>query len=184
MSEKAKKILEVIIDYYNNNKLMPSIRYLMDKVNIKSTSTIHYHLNKLEEKGYLKRNKLNKRVLSKNYNKIENELQIINVINDKDTIKIIIDDNKDYIAFKIKDNLLEKKGIIKDDILIIEKTNKLKNNDLGLFKINNKYYVMKYFYQDGFYILESDIKRFYNKIKIIGKVIYLERKIKRDISPF
>ena len=43
---------------------------------------------------------------------------------------------------------------------------------------------MKYFYQDGFYILESDIKKFYSKVNIIGKVIYLERKIKRDLSPF
>ncbi len=180
MSEKAKEILNVIIDYYNNNKTMPSIRYLMNIVNIKSTSTIHYHLNKLEKKGYLKRNKSNNRILSENYESLKNGLKIIEVINDKDKIKIIIDDNNNYIAFKVKDNILKEVGIIKGDILIIKKTTTLKNNDLGLFMINNKYYVMKYFYKDGFYILESDVKRIYNKIKIIGKVMYLERKIKRD----
>lgn len=180
MNKKTKEILNVIIDYYNNNKTMPSIRYLMRIVNIKSTSTIHYHLNKLEKNGYLKRNRFNNRILSENYEYLKNGLKIIEVINAHDKIKIIIDDNKDYVAFKVKDNLLKEEGIIKEDILIIEKTNKLKNNDIGLFIINNKYYVMKYFYQDGFYILESDIKRFYNKIKIIGKVVYLERKIKRD----
>ena len=180
MSEKAKEILNVIIDYYNNNKTMPSIRYLMNIVNIKSTSTIHYHLNKLEKKGYLKRNKSNNRILSENYENLKNGLKIIEVINDKDKIKIKIDDNNNYIAFKVKDNILKEVGIIKGDILIIKKTTTLKNNDLGLFMINNKYYVMKYFYKDGFYILESDVKRIYNKIKIIGKVMYLERKIKRD----
>lgn len=182
MSEKAKEILNVIIDYYNNNKTMPSIRYLMNIVNIKSTSTIHYHLNKLEKKGYLKRNKSNNRILSENYENLKNGLKIIEIINDKnkDKIKIIIDDDNNYVAFKVKDNLLKEDGIIKGDILIIKKINKLKNNDLGLFMINNKYYIMKFFYKDGFYILESNEKRIYNKIKIIGKVMYLERKIKRD----
>ncbi len=177
---KEKEILKTIIDYYNQNKLMPSMRYLKDKVHVKSINTIYYHIKKLEEEGYLIRNKNNNRILEMNYQDFNKGLKIIKVINSNDTVKIIFNDNKSYLAFKVKDDIFKEKGILKNDILIIEETKNLKNNDLGLFKINKKIYIMKYFYQDGFYILESDIKRFYSKVNIIGKVIYLERKIKRD----
>ncbi len=179
MSNKEEEILNEIINYYKKNKNIPSIRYLKDKVNLKSTSTIHYHLNNLEKYGYLKRNELNKRILNNNYNDYENGLKIIKVINSNENIKVFLDNNN-YIAYKVENNYLIKNNILKNDILIIKKKSKLKNNDLGLFKINKKYYIMKYFYQDGFYILESDIKRYYEQVNIIGKVVYLERKIKRD----
>lgn len=177
---REKEILKAIIDYYSQNKLMPSMRYLKEKVKVKSINTIYYYIKKLEEEGYLIRNKDNKRILEKNYHDFNNGLKIIKVINSNDKVMAIFQDSKSYLAFKIKDDIFKNKGILKDDILILEKTKNLKNNDLGLFIINKKKYIMKYFYQDGFYILESDIKRFYSKVNIIGKVIYLERKIKRD----
>ena len=177
---KEKEILKTIIDYYNQNKLMPSMRYLKDKVHVKSINTIYYYIKKLEKEGYLIRNKDNKRILEKNYQDFNKGLRIIKVINSNDTVMTIFKNNKSYLAFKVKDNIFQENGILKNDILIIERTKNLKNNDLGLFIINKKKYIMKYFYQDGFYILESDIKRFYSKVNIIGKAIYLERKIKRD----
>ena len=180
MTETDKKLLGIIIDYYNQNKLMPSTRYLQNKLNFKSTNAIYYYLNKLEERGYLKRNSLNNRILSDNYQAFLHGLKIIKIINSDEFVKIFLDDNNDYVAYRLKENIFDMK---KNDILIIKKTNKLKNNDLGLFKINNSYYVMKYFYQDGFYILEGNNKNFYNQINIVGKVIYLERKIKRDSRP-
>ena len=82
------------------------------------------------------------------------------------------------MAYKIKNNKFQDNHIIKDDILIIEKGKVLNNNDLGLFLINNKYCIKKYFYQDGFFILEDDKQEVFNYVNIIGKVISVERKIK------
>ena len=184
MNEKEMLILQEIINYYNDNKLMPTVRYLKEKMHFESTSSIHYYLNKLEKKEYLIKNNSGKRILNNNYNEFEKGLKIIKTINANESIKIYLDTNKDYYAFKMNNDNLINEGIIKGDLLIILKTKKLKNNDIGLFKINKKYYIMKYFYKDNIYILESDIKRYYDHVNIIGKVIYLERKIKRDYCPF
>ena len=179
MNEKEIKILKIIIDYYNLNKLMPSIRYLQKEMNAKSTNSIYYYIKKLEEKGYLIRNSSNKQILDNDYKDFFNGLKVIKILNTDENVKLILNDNKDYVAYKVDKDIFD---IKKNDILIIEKTKKLKNNDIGLFKFNKRYAIMKYYYKDGFYILENDTKRFYNNVNIIGKVIYLERKIKRDKS--
>ena len=61
------------------------------------------------------------------------------------------------------------------DYLIIEKTNNLEDNDIGLFVINKKYRIMKYFYKDGFYILKDNEVLTLYKVRIIGKVIGVYR---------
>ena len=174
MSEKQEKILQEIIAFYKKNKFMPSSRYLQKKLNYRSHNSILQFMKILEKKNYLIR-KENKIVLNDNYNYFNNGLKIINIINSTDKLNLILDLKKDYLAFKVKDNRLIKFNIIKKDILIIEKEKKIKNNDLGLFLINNNYEVYKYNYQDGFYILENDEEIYLNKVKTIGKVIKVER---------
>ena len=85
--------------------------------------------------------------------------------------------NKKYLAYKIHHDYFNNQGIIKNDTLIIEETKKIKPNDFGLFLIDNKYRIMKYNYQDGFYILSDWEEILLNRIKIIGKVIMIERKL-------
>jgi repressor LexA len=178
MNNTEKILLKEIIDYYKKNRLMPSIRYLMKKISANSTNTIYYHLNKLEEYGYLKRNNMNKRIINDDYRYFANDLKYIKVLNENILVKMVLNNKKEYLAFTIKNNYFKDNNIIKGDILIIEKNKQLKNNDLGLFVINNNYYIKKYFYKDGFYILEDDKREYFNNINIIGKVIYVERKIK------
>ena len=178
MNNKEQEILNIIINYYKKNQLMPSIRFIKDKIHANSTNTVYYYLNKLEEKKYIKRNSQNKRILNKYYNDSINELKIIKTANSYETVNIILNTKKECMAYKIKNNKFQDNHIIKDDILIIEKGKVLNNNDLGLFLINNKYCIKKYFYQDGFFILEDDKQEVFNYVNIIGKVISVERKIK------
>ena len=172
-----ERVLSEIIKYYKTNKLMPSIRFLQNKLNVQSTNTIYYYLNKLEKDGYLVRNTFNQRIINDNYEEFNNGLKYLKVINSNEIVKLILNKNKDYLAYKAKNNYLLNEHIMKNDILIIEKRNKLKNNDLGLFIINKEYTIKKYYYQDGFYILKDQSEIILNNPIIIGKVILIERKI-------
>ena len=155
---------------------MPTIKYLQKKLKYKSDNSIRQFIKSLEKKNYLNRTENNKLYI----NNIESpyNLKNIKIINTNKEINIYIKSNKQYIAYELNNNYFEKYHILKGDVLVIEKTKKIQNNELGLFIINKKYRIMKYFYQDGFYILKDNKEVILYKINLIGKVIEIKRKIK------
>ena len=54
-SEKQKLILEFIADFTSERGYPPSVREIGAAVGLKSPSTVHAHLNKLRELGYLQK---------------------------------------------------------------------------------------------------------------------------------
>lgn len=55
LSERQKKILEVLGRFQTQMGYPPSIREICDKAEISSTSVVNYYLDQLEEMGYLER---------------------------------------------------------------------------------------------------------------------------------
>ncbi len=178
MSEKEIELLNYITDYYNQNKIMPTRRYLQNIMNYKSVNSITQYLCKLENKKYLIRNNDNKLVLNDYTFRYKDEVKNINVINmNNQYIPMVLNKKKNYYCYKIKHSYFSYLGIFKNDLLIIEENKKLKTNNLGLFIIDGKYRIMKYNYKNGFYILNDYEELILSKVKIIGKVIIVEKKL-------
>ena len=57
LSERHKKILEVLEHYQDNVGYPPSIREIGKEANISSTSVVNYYLDQLEELGYIERDR-------------------------------------------------------------------------------------------------------------------------------
>lgn len=57
LSERHKKILEVLEDYQVNVGYPPSIREIGKEAGISSTSVVNYYLDQLEDKGYIERDR-------------------------------------------------------------------------------------------------------------------------------
>ncbi|WP_461039740.1 LexA family protein, partial [Tepidimicrobium xylanilyticum] len=55
LNEKESKLFDAIVKYIYENGFSPSIREIGKLTGIKSTSTVHRYLSKLEEKGYIER---------------------------------------------------------------------------------------------------------------------------------
>ncbi|MBO4888709.1 MAG: transcriptional repressor LexA [Firmicutes bacterium] len=55
LSSKQTEILSFLIDFQNERGYAPSVREICDAVHLSSTSSVHNHLSRLEEKGYIKR---------------------------------------------------------------------------------------------------------------------------------
>ncbi len=55
LSERQKRILEVLERYHAQTGRPPSIREICEKTNISSTSVVNYYLNQLEQTGYIER---------------------------------------------------------------------------------------------------------------------------------
>ncbi len=177
MNQKEEEILKAIKDYFKENYTMPTRRYLQKLFNYKSINSITRIVKSLEEKNYLIRNKNNKLILNNNSLYHNENLKQIKVINNNSLLNIVLDKRKNYLAYKIHNNFFNSIGILRNDILVIEQNKKLKDNDIGLFIIDKQYRVMKYNYKDGFYILTDNEEILLNQVKIIGKVIMIERKL-------
>jgi repressor LexA len=57
LSDRQKKILEVLESFQVQNGYPPSIREICEKASISSTSVVNYYLEQLEEMGYIERDR-------------------------------------------------------------------------------------------------------------------------------
>ncbi len=55
LTDRQKKILEVLERFHTQNGYPPSIREICDKAAISSTSVVNYYLDQLEDLGYIER---------------------------------------------------------------------------------------------------------------------------------
>ena len=183
MNKKEEEILNEIINYYKKNMSIPSIRYLQKLFNYKSTNSIYKYINSLIQKGYLTKNDNRKLLINNCTIYMDKSLRKIKIINqDNKYIHLFLEKTDNYIAYYVNNKNLVNYGINKGDILIIKRVSKINDNEIGLFLIDNKYRVMKYKYKDGFYILMDKEEIVLYKINLIGKVIMLERIIKKTMK--
>ena len=57
LSDRQKKILEVLSSFQDQNGYPPSIREICSEADISSTSVVNYYLEQLEEMGYIERDR-------------------------------------------------------------------------------------------------------------------------------
>ena len=153
---KQSEILE-----YINHKLItegssPSIREIAKAVNLKSTSSVQYHLDNLIKKGLLTKKANLSRSLSNNQKlntfmsvpvigeisagtpllAEENKIGEIPVVEEKY--------NKDLFALKVSGDSMVDAGIHGGDIVVVDKNIEPKNGDIGAFMINDTEATVKY----------------------------------------
>lgn len=170
LTNKQETILTFIKKFIAKNGYPPTVREIAAAVNLSSPATVHVHLSNLIEKGFIRRNKKNKRILEllipNEYEQIiTDEINIPLIQNNKknSSFKILknsINKYEEVIAFRMDNNHLKNSGIFKDDILIFVKTNKINDKDIILIKNNDTYFVRNY-------TINND--------NIIGKLIRLYR---------
>lgn len=196
LSKNQTRILETIILKINKYGYPPSIREICDAVGLRSTATVHSHLNKLEKLGYIKRDPSKPRaieVMSNDMNQdipglnqeiielpviefLENEKELEETVTE--TIKLpsnfVI--GKDNFLFKVKDNKLIQAGIFENDYVIVDRCNVVENASLIIGSINNRIILGRYFRnEEDFNIKFQDrsndtVSLNKNTFEIIGKI--------------
>ena len=80
ITEKQSQILEYIKSEILNKGYPPSVRDICQAVNLKSTSSVHSHLETLEKNGYIRRDPTKPRtieIIDDNFNLVRRE--VVNV---------------------------------------------------------------------------------------------------------
>ena len=153
---KQTEILEYINKKISSEGYSPSVREIGKAVNLKSTSSVQYHLDNLIEKGLLSKKANLSRSLSNNKrNKTFLSVPIIGEIsagspllaeeNKIGEIPVVEESyNKDLFALKVKGDSMIDAGIYDDDIVVVDKNIEPKNGDIGAFMINDTEATVKY----------------------------------------
>jgi len=203
LTKKQKQIYQFIENEIKKNGRPPTVREIAEELGIKSGSTIFYHLNGLEEKGLIKREKK----ISRNIEIINNELTskekefekeikkkyhytikhvpLVGEVN-QNVLSRFKEDEVEYFPLsgsdfqytdlyiiKVVGNCLINFGIYNDDKIIIKPCKRAKSGDLVVILIGNTTYIKSYNKRDDFSLLKTK-----NDIQITikGKVIGLIRK--------
>lgn len=192
---KQLEILEYINEKIKLDGQAPSIREIGAAVNLKSTSSVQYHLDNLVKKGLLSKKANQSRSISNN-KKIFNfkSIPVIGEIsagtpllaeeNKIGEIPIVEEKyNKDLFALKVNGDSMIEAGIHDGDIVVIDKNIEPKNGDIGAFMINDTEATVKYLdtISGKKYLIPAN--KNYQNIEInentqpVGKVVSLFRDI-------
>jgi len=193
MSNKENEILEFINYTLKNDGYSPSVREIGEAVNLKSTSTVQYHLKKLEKKGVI--NKSEGKSRSLHLNEIASEFRSVPILGEIAAgLPLTAEENQvgelpypesnfndSLIALKVNGDSMIDAGIHDGDLVVVDKSKKPNNGDIGAFLILETEATVKYLdtIRNNQYLIPAN-KSFENievteNISAIGKVVSLFR---------
>ncbi len=207
LNDKEKAILKFIQKQIRTNGYPPSVREIGKAVGLKSTATVHGYLNKLEEKGFIKREQQKGRTLKVLKGGLENKntekelytrkemvdvpvvgritagAPILAVENITDTFPIPIDfvGNSESFMLTVRGESMIEAGILDGDYILVRKQNTAENGEIVVALIEDEATV-KTFYKEKDHIRLQPENSSMSPIivddcKILGKVSGVFRKI-------
>jgi len=203
LSSKQLKILEFIKREIHSKGYPPAVREICKAVDLKSTSTVHGHLEKLEKKGYIRRDATKPRaieILDKDSDngiftrkeivyvpivgKVTAGQPILAVENIEDTFPLPIEfvENSSVFMLSIKGESMIEAGILDGDYILIKQQNFASNGEIVVALLDEEATV-KRFYKEKDHIRLQPANQFMEpiltkEVTILGEVSGVYRRIK------
>ena len=197
ISEKQKEILDFLKSQIINKGYPPSVREICEAVNLKSTSSVHSHLETLEKNGYIRRDPAKPRaieIIDDEFNLARRE--VVNVpllgsisagqpmlavenIDAYFPIPAEYMPNQDTFMLNVKGDSMINVGIYNDDKILVQKQNHANNGDIVVALIGDEVTVKTFYKENDFYRLQPENDTMdpiiLSELNILGKVIGLFR---------
>lgn len=198
--EVRRRIWEFIRDYRRENLYGPNLREIAEAVGISSASNVNYHVKPMIEQGLLSGNS-NARSLN-----VQSGIPIVGMVgagptvvlpdpkavewdqvSEFDTIDFpdwLVGNAHDPFALEVTGDSMIDAGIMEDDIIIMEKTNRAKRGDMVIAYVSSREeHTVKRYYPNGPTVtLQPDNKNYdpliedAKDVSIEGKVIGVVRR--------
>lgn len=201
LSKKQFEVLKFIKNEINKKGYPPSVREICDAVQLKSTSTVHGHLERLEKKGYIRRDPTKPRaieVLDGESNvftrkemvelpivgKVTAGLPILAEQNIEDTFPVPVDYVGNSTAFMlvVKGDSMVNAGIFDGDYVIVRQQSVAKNGEIVVALLNDEATVKTFYKEKDYFRLQPEnpylLPIITKELSILGKVIGVFRKIR------
>ena len=197
ITAKQKEILEYLKAQILTKGYPPAVREICEAVKLKSTSSVHSHLETLEKNGYIRRDPSKPRaieVIDDEFNISRRELvsvPIVGTITAGQPILAVenIDGyfpipseympNEETFMLKVKGQSMINVGIYDGDKILVQRQNHAENGDIVVALIEDSVTVKTFYKEKGYYRLqpENDTMEpiILESLEILGKVIGLFR---------
>ena len=194
ISPKQAEILEYIKNEIINRGFPPTVRDICDAVNLKSTSSVHAHLETLERNGYIRRDPTKPRaieIVDDNFNLARRELvnvpvvgrvaagePILAVENVENYFPIPAEfmPNSQTFMLNVKGESMVNAGILDGDQILVQQQSTAENGEIVVALIDDSATVKTFYKEDGYYRLQPENDAMepiivQGELQILGKVI-------------
>lgn len=197
ISSKQREILEFMKNEILSKGYPPAVREICEAVNLKSTSSVHSHLETLEKNGYIRRDPAKPRaieIVDDNFNLTRREIvnvpivgtvtagqPILAVENIESYFPIPMDymPNQETFMLKVKGESMINAGIFDGDTILVQKQSHAKNGDFVVALIDDSVTVKTFYKEKDYYRLQPENDYMdpiiVPDVEILGKVIGLFR---------
>ena len=197
ITDKQREILEYIRDTILAKGYPPAVREICEAVHLKSTYSVHSHLETLEKNGYIRRDPTKPRtieILDDDFALTRREMVNVPVIgtvaagmpilaeeNIEDYMPIPVEmlPNKEVFMLKVKGESMIDAGIFNNDRVIVAKQDTAMNGEMVVALVEDSATVKTFYKEDGHFRLQPENASMdpiiVNDVQILGKVIGLFR---------
>lgn len=197
ITDKQKEILEYIRDTILAKGYPPAVREICEAVHLKSTSSVHSHLETLEKNGYIRRDPTKPRtieILDDDFALTRREMVNVPVIgtvaagmpilaeeNIEDYMPIPVEmlPNKEVFMLKVKGESMIDAGIFNNDKVIVAKQSTANNGEMVVALVEDSATVKTFYKENGHIRLQPENASMdpiiVDDVQILGKVIGLFR---------
>jgi len=194
ISKKQQEILDYIKSEILNRGFPPAVREICEAVDLKSTSSVHSHLETLEKNGYIRRDPTKPRaieIVDDNFNLVRREVvnvpivgrvaagePILAVENVENYFPIPSEymPNAETFMLVVKGDSMINAGIMDGDNILVERKSTARNGDMVVALVDDSATVKTFYKENGYYRLqpENDFMEpiiIHEEVLILGKVI-------------
>ena len=197
ISKKQSEILEYIKEQILEKGYPPAVREICEAVHLKSTSSVHAHLETLEKNGYIRRDPTKPRAIEicdDSFQLVRNEMTSIPIIgtvaagqpilaaeNIEGYFPVPVDmvPNAETFILKVKGDSMINAGIFSGDQIFVERTNVARNGDMVVALVDDSATVKTFYKEQGHVRLQPENDTMdpiiVNDCQILGKVFGIFR---------
>lgn len=197
ITPKQQEILEYIKQNILKKGYPPAVREICEAVSLKSTSSVHSHLETLEKNGYIRRDPTKPRtieILDDTFGISRREMVQVPIvgtvaagqpilaeerIEDYFPIPAEILPNSEVFMLRVKGESMINAGIYQGDQVLVSQQNTARNGEIVVALVDDSATVKRFFKEDGHYRLqpENDTMEpiIVPEVQVLGKVIGLFR---------
>ncbi len=193
ITPKQQEILDYIKEQILEKGFPPSVRDICEAVHLKSTSSVHSHLETLEKNGYIHRDPTKPRaieILDDSFNFNRREMTNVPIVgrvaagepllaeqNIENYFPIPVEymPNEQTFLLRVKGESMIDAGILDGDMVLVEQTNTASNGEIVVALIEDGATVKTFYKEDGVIRLQPQNDAFdpiiVSDVTILGKVI-------------
>ncbi len=191
--ENQQKILDFIRREIEEKGYPPSVREICAAVGLKSTSTVHAHLNTLEKKGFIRRDSTKPRALEVLDNSVSRGRSVplvgkvtaglpitaIENIEDYLTLPQSMLGRDEVFCLRVQGESMIDIGILDGDIIVVRRQQDAENGEVVVAMIDDEATVKRIFFEENRVRLQPENRSmqpiYTDHAQVLGKVVALLR---------